>query len=326
MPRLLQIVLLAFRSFFQSLIASLDDPLDDPALAFPDFDLGTNPDSAFMNTNTQSQSTSGARSSPLPGQMPLASTQMHLGTASYGSEQFNMSDTGYSAQPSASDMSGADLGRGRQLPSTSASGPASYGQEGRFSPYPAMGPSSSRRRVIPTASPMPDAYMSGMGISQANDPTWNALDPSFVSSSSFESYTGFPIDTSTDLPTSALYPSSLDPASASTTSATDDPYPFGASYPTSFDAPYAASSSVAPFPISRPHIATDAMRRLSLERRTRPAEYGCNVCGATFTARHNLRNHLRSHEGRRDFVCAVCQATFINPGVRDRHQAKCTGA
>ncbi|KAL1752314.1 hypothetical protein FB107DRAFT_220150, partial [Schizophyllum commune] len=300
------------------LIASLDGPFNDPAHAFPNFDMNIDPDSAVMDTNTQFQSTSGARSSPLPGQMPLASTQMHLGTAPYGSEQFNMPDTGYSAQPSASGMSGADLGRGRQLPSTSASGPASHGQEGRFSPYPAMGPSSSRRRNIPTAPPIP--------VSQASDPIWNALDPSFAFNSSFDSYTGFPIDTSTDLPTSAPYPSSRDPAFASTTSATDDPYPFGASYPTSFDAPYAASSCVAPFPISRPHIATDAMRRLSLERRTGPAEYGCNVCGATFTTRHNLRNHLRSHEGRRDFVCAVCQATFINPGVCARHQAKCTGA
>ncbi|KAL1712708.1 hypothetical protein EV715DRAFT_296809 [Schizophyllum commune] len=121
-----------------------------------------------------------------------------------------MSDPNYGAHQYAFDMSGNNPGHGRQLASTIASNSASYGQEGRFSPYPAMGLSSARRCTIPTAPPMPDAFMSGMGISQANDPTWNALalDPSFASSSSSDSYTGFPINPTTDLSTGAPHTSS----------------------------------------------------------------------------------------------------------------------
>ncbi|KAI5892303.1 uncharacterized protein SCHCODRAFT_02502894 [Schizophyllum commune H4-8] len=327
MPGPLRVLPTNFSSV-RSLILIPDDPFVDPTTAFPDFDnTSTNPNSVFANLVAHPQLSQETRSFT-PAQLPFAYTQVYAGTGSYGPEQSSMSTIGHGLQQPVPDVSMANPGRGRQMASTYPSNRAVHGQEGRFSPYPTVG-TSSRHRSTPAVPQMSggsdEALFASMDMSQQNDPAWNAFGLSFASSSSLDSFGSTPLDFSLAPSTGAPYPSSLDPASVPA-SMTSDPFLPGASYPTSLDTPYPASTSAAPFPISRPHIATDAMRRLSRERRTRPAEYGCNVCGATFTAKHNLRNHLRSHEGRRDFVCAVCQATFINPGVRDRHQSKCTGA
>ncbi|TRM64898.1 hypothetical protein BD626DRAFT_567757 [Schizophyllum amplum] len=55
------------------------------------------------------------------------------------------------------------------------------------------------------------------------------------------------------------------------------------------DQPWITPAASPAIPVAKPNIATDTMRKMAHERRTRPAEYGCNVCGATFTAKHNLR-------------------------------------
>ncbi|KAK7468972.1 hypothetical protein VKT23_003471 [Stygiomarasmius scandens] len=57
-----------------------------------------------------------------------------------------------------------------------------------------------------------------------------------------------------------------------------------------------------------PRIGTEATRRSSFQRRKRPAKYGCTVpgCGQDFTAIHNLRNHMNSHNGIKPYKCNVC--------------------
>lgn len=220
MPRLQQLVLLVFRHFGQPLITILDAPFHDPTIAFSAFDSPTNPDSTFMNPITQLQSSSGARPISTPGQLPFAYTQMHTGNAPLEWRHLSMTTTGYGVQQSAPGVPLGNSERGRQLVSTSASNAAAYSQENRFSPYPMLGSSSSRRRSIPGVPSVPggpDDFMSGMGIPRADESSWNASDPSFASSTSFDSYTSFPLDPSADLSIGAPHPFSLDPAFASTT-------------------------------------------------------------------------------------------------------------
>lgn len=50
------------------------------------------------------------------------------------------------------------------------------------------------------------------------------------------------------------------------------------------------------------------------------AKFHCDQCPKTFTRRHNLNTHLRTHTGQRPYECAVCGADFTRKFERDRHE------
>ncbi|TRM64491.1 hypothetical protein BD626DRAFT_492009 [Schizophyllum amplum] len=76
--------------------------------------------------------------------------------------------------------------------------------------------------------------------------------------------------------------------------------------------------------VARPQVTTGAIARASSKRRCREvwsnSDIRCPHCGSTFTKRHNLRNHIRSHLDLREYVCEYCQAAFNNPGGLYRHR------
>ncbi|KAJ7168592.1 hypothetical protein C8R46DRAFT_237439 [Mycena filopes] len=73
-------------------------------------------------------------------------------------------------------------------------------------------------------------------------------------------------------------------------------------------------------------VATEATVRASRERRKNPTEVGkfvCPECGNDFTAKHNLKNHMNSHNGVKPFICEDCGQSFGTAHVLKRHQPKC---
>ncbi|PBL03344.1 hypothetical protein ARMGADRAFT_12508 [Armillaria gallica] len=86
-----------------------------------------------------------------------------------------------------------------------------------------------------------------------------------------------------------------------------------------------ATDASLPQPSYREQVASDAVARASQNRRTNAANYTCNECHQTFTAKHNLNNHLNSHYGVRNFRCSVpnCNKSFGTSHVRRRHMLKC---
>lgn len=85
---------------------------------------------------------------------------------------------------------------------------------------------------------------------------------------------------------------------------------------------HATDASLPPY---RGQVASDAVARASQSRRTNAANYTCPECHQTFTAKHNLNNHLNSHYGVRNFHCGVpnCNKSFGTSHVRRRHMIKC---
>ncbi|KAK0194034.1 hypothetical protein F5146DRAFT_416108 [Armillaria mellea] len=77
----------------------------------------------------------------------------------------------------------------------------------------------------------------------------------------------------------------------------------------------------------RGQVASDAVAWVSQSRpnQTNAANYTCLECHQTFTAKHNLNNHLDSHYGVRNFHCEVpnCNKSFGTSHVRRRHMIKC---
>ncbi|KAJ7471437.1 hypothetical protein B0H11DRAFT_1368968 [Mycena galericulata] len=71
------------------------------------------------------------------------------------------------------------------------------------------------------------------------------------------------------------------------------------------------------------HVGSPANVAASTSRRKKPAKFECMYCPATFTARHNLRNHLNAHAGVRPHLCPLCQYSFTTMAVMKRHQRKC---
>ncbi|KAJ3710266.1 hypothetical protein C8R42DRAFT_379624 [Lentinula raphanica] len=49
----------------------------------------------------------------------------------------------------------------------------------------------------------------------------------------------------------------------------------------------------------------------------------CELCGETFTAKHNLINHRNSHYGKKPFSCDWCARSFGTKHVLKRHQKRC---
>ncbi|KAF7374395.1 hypothetical protein MSAN_00323500 [Mycena sanguinolenta] len=70
--------------------------------------------------------------------------------------------------------------------------------------------------------------------------------------------------------------------------------------------------------VYRPSVATPATRRASNRRRKDPSKRGahiCYLCGADFTALHNLNFHIDSHLSRKNHECRECRQRFGTPQV-----------
>ncbi|KAJ3732437.1 hypothetical protein DFJ43DRAFT_310094 [Lentinula guzmanii] len=83
-----------------------------------------------------------------------------------------------------------------------------------------------------------------------------------------------------------------------------------------------------PEPVSpKKQVASDALVTAATGRRKNEATFHCGVpgCKATFTAKHNLNNHLNSHFGIKSFRCPRCERDFGTPHVLRRHQTVCKG-
>ncbi|KAM6490615.1 hypothetical protein JOM56_013958 [Amanita muscaria] len=64
-------------------------------------------------------------------------------------------------------------------------------------------------------------------------------------------------------------------------------------------------------------------------KRRKEGIYKCpfrNVgCNATFTAPHNLRYHVNSHQGLKPYKCGKCLYATTSPATMKRHQLNCKG-
>ncbi|KAJ7813833.1 hypothetical protein B0H13DRAFT_2465938 [Mycena leptocephala] len=96
-------------------------------------------------------------------------------------------------------------------------------------------------------------------------------------------------------------------------------------------------------PLFRPVVGTEAGRNASTNRRkdkANPAPFVCDICGADFAAKHNLRSqcfflldpspylylrvdHQNSHNSVKDFKCETCEQAFTTKHVLKRHARKC---
>ncbi|KAK7464297.1 hypothetical protein VKT23_006464 [Stygiomarasmius scandens] len=74
--------------------------------------------------------------------------------------------------------------------------------------------------------------------------------------------------------------------------------------------------------ISNWQVATKRVKRCALLKRKTTGRYFCEFCPADFTARHNLKNHLNSHIGRRPFSCVQCSYRSGTSCTLKRHVSK----
>ncbi|KAJ7472766.1 hypothetical protein FB451DRAFT_1250626 [Mycena latifolia] len=78
-------------------------------------------------------------------------------------------------------------------------------------------------------------------------------------------------------------------------------------------------------PSFRQHIGTEATRAAAISRRKNPNGkiFFCDICSSTFTAKHNLKNHINSHKSLRPYGCSKCRMCFGTKHVMLRHESKC---
>ncbi|KAJ7227486.1 hypothetical protein GGX14DRAFT_630140 [Mycena pura] len=72
-------------------------------------------------------------------------------------------------------------------------------------------------------------------------------------------------------------------------------------------------------------VASKKIRQASNARRLNVAAFSCPLptCSSTFTARHNLMNHINSHNKHRPHKC-LCGMAFTTQGVLNRHKKRCS--
>ncbi|KAK1231520.1 hypothetical protein PQX77_005352 [Marasmius sp. AFHP31] len=68
-----------------------------------------------------------------------------------------------------------------------------------------------------------------------------------------------------------------------------------------------------------------AITRASRMRREKPNIHQCPYCESTFTALHNLKNHVNSHLGMKPHTCERCGQSFGTRHVLARHSKKLCG-
>ncbi|KAJ7249217.1 hypothetical protein B0H12DRAFT_1186181 [Mycena haematopus] len=73
-------------------------------------------------------------------------------------------------------------------------------------------------------------------------------------------------------------------------------------------------------PILHLEVASRAEMHAAQLRRKKPAKFRCDICLATFTTRHNLKNHCNSHTGTKPYACRLCGVHFTTQSVRTRHE------
>ncbi|KAJ6512763.1 hypothetical protein C8R45DRAFT_326820 [Mycena sanguinolenta] len=126
--------------------------------------------------------------------------------------------------------------------------------------------------------------------------------------------------------------SSTSTSTSASTSASTSVYPFEMSTTDVLYRRMASSELVGHGPFSRSDgessrflsvVSTEAGRRASDARCKGPARFSCEYCGATFTTKHNLRNHLKSHTSTQDCICEMCGRGFSTTHVLKRHEPKC---
>ncbi|KAJ7725974.1 hypothetical protein B0H16DRAFT_1593534 [Mycena metata] len=93
------------------------------------------------------------------------------------------------------------------------------------------------------------------------------------------------------------------------------------------------SSSQQEFRVSQPpsaasfksEVASKKIKQASSKRRINVANFECplETCSSTFTARHNLINHINSHNKYRPHRC-MCGLSFTTQGVLNRHKKRCS--
>ncbi|KAF7324887.1 C2H2-type domain-containing protein [Mycena kentingensis (nom. inval.)] len=102
--------------------------------------------------------------------------------------------------------------------------------------------------------------------------------------------------------------------------------------PNAFLFPEGAGSEHAEFRVSQPattpfkaEVASSKIRQASHARRLNAATFECPLptCNSTFTARHNLINHINSHNKHRPHKCS-CGMSFTTQGVLNRHKKRCS--
>lgn len=75
-------------------------------------------------------------------------------------------------------------------------------------------------------------------------------------------------------------------------------------------------------------VASRAILQASTVRRKKSADFRCTYnpekCNATFTAKHNLTNHMNSHMGIKPHTCKYCGHGFTTSGTARRHEGQCS--
>ncbi|KAF5367188.1 hypothetical protein D9758_003894 [Tetrapyrgos nigripes] len=80
--------------------------------------------------------------------------------------------------------------------------------------------------------------------------------------------------------------------------------------------------------VVRPVVAGPALVGVAINRRqvSDPGKLQyCHLCQASFTAKHNLTNHLNSHYDIRKHECGGCGSAFGTKHVLKRHERSCNG-
>ncbi|KAJ6507756.1 hypothetical protein C8R47DRAFT_1099464 [Mycena vitilis] len=87
------------------------------------------------------------------------------------------------------------------------------------------------------------------------------------------------------------------------------------------------STSSANTPELHPHskVSSPAGVHASNLRRKKKARFFCERpgCGQSFTAQHNLDNHMNSHDGIKPYECRSCKAAYTTRGTKNRHERRC---